>query len=151
MCIPKSPNSIQFTVEKLWDDLKYLRNYDNKKKNDSYWKRYDKFVEKVHLVPDLIESDDERRKVHKKLWNCKMNENDKSFHKLQLQDPPTGYCSTFVDKKWKKTQERKESRLNRSRSEYYDFFTSERSDENQSQNVVDDMEVDPTFQVEEFP
>ena len=64
---PKSPNSIQFTFEKLWDDLKYLRNYDNKKKNDSYWKRYDKFVEKVHLVPDLIESDDERRKVHEKL------------------------------------------------------------------------------------
>ena len=80
-----------------------------------------------------------------------MNENDKSFHKLQLQDPPTGYCSTFVDKKWKKTQERKESRLNRSRSEYYDFFTPERSDENQSQNVVDDMEVDPTYQVEESP
>ena len=99
---PKSPNSIQFTVEKLWDDLKYLGNYDNKKKNDSYWKRYDKFVEKVHLVPDLIESDVEIRKVHEKLWNCKMNENDKSFHKLQLQDPRTGYCSTFVDKKWKK-------------------------------------------------
>ena len=31
------------------------------------------------------------------------------------------------------------------------FFTPERSDENQSQNVVDDMEVDPTYQVEESP
>ena len=140
---PKPPNSVQYVVESLWKELHYLRSRDNKKKNPDYWKKYQSFITVIDLVPDFVESNPDRRQAQEKLWNCKMNENDKTFHKLQLQNPPSGYCTTFVDRKWKSAQERKESRLNHSRNEYCDFASvtvDEQSD------LVDDMDVDPTFE-----
>ena len=49
-----------------------------------------------------------------------MSINDKKFYELQNENPPKGYCDTFVDK-WKKIKTRKEARENTSREEYYEF------------------------------
>ena len=48
-----------------------------------------------------------------------MSDNVREFYELQRQNPPTGYCLTFVEKK---SKDRQESRLNRSNCEYYEFY-----------------------------
>ena len=53
-----------------------------------------------------VRADDSQTKKQEKFWNCKMCEQDKTFYKLQCENPPTGYCENFVDSKWK-TQVRK--------------------------------------------
>ena len=70
-------------------------------------------MNEIHVVPDFIETDEKRRQLLEKLWGCKINANDRSFHTLHLQvkNPPTGYCSTFVDRKWGKNEARKDSYL----------------------------------------
>ena len=75
-----------------------------KKKNLEYWSRYQSFINLIRLVPGLIESNSDGKQAQEKLWNCKMDENDKAFHKLQIQDPTSGCCSTFLDRKWKETR-----------------------------------------------
>ena len=138
---PKTPRSIQFIIDALWNDFKYLRYYDNRKKNNTYWGKYDSFVKSLNLVPDFIETNMDRRRLQEKLWNCKMGEQDKLFHEMQIKSPPSGYCSSFVDKKWKKSQERKESRLNRSRNEYFD--SPEALNNVELDDLIDDIEIDP--------
>lgn len=118
---PKTPNAVQFIVDSLWKDYEYLKHHDNKKKKETYWNRYNLFLNTLNLVPDFLETNETRRKRQEKIWDCKTNDNDRLFHEHQLQNPPTGYCSSFVDKKWQKTQNRKTARLDRSRNEQSDF------------------------------
>ena len=97
------------------------------------------------MVPDFIETSRQRLKEQETLWKCAMTEEDRRFHQMQLQDPTSGYCSSFVDKKWQKSQERKESRLNRSRSEYYEFSREEHSDTDVSTTTKHDLTEDPSY------
>ena len=97
------------------------------------------------MVPDFIETDNKRLKKQETLWNCKMSVEDQLFHEWQIQNPPTGYCSTFISRKQKKSQERKASRKNRFRSEYYEF---KREPFDVDVSMEDDLD-DPQFQLEE--
>lgn len=96
---PPPPSAHTDTHTPAWHILDRLRHYDNKKKNLEYWSRYQSFINLIHLVPGLIESNSDGKQAQEKLWNCKMDENDKAFHKLQIQDPTSGCCSTFLDRK----------------------------------------------------
>ena len=136
---PKSPQSVRFIVETLWEEFQYLRNYVHSKKKETYWKKYKEFLSTINSVPDFIEPNSSRVRLQEKLWNCDMNKRDKDFHQKQLQSPPSGYCFTFVDKKWKKTQERKESRLKRTRLEFYEFY---RETPQEPDNIEDDGHCD---------
>ena len=127
---PKSPNAIQFIVDSLWKDYEYLKHHDNKRKKEKYWDKYESFLNNLNLVPDFLETNETRRKMQEKIWDCKTDERDRLFREHQLQNPPTGHCLSFVDRKWKKTQDRKIARLNRSRNEQFDFnVTSDLNDE----------------------
>ena len=141
---PRTPQNIKYDVDKLWSEYISLKDYVHAKKNTAYWERYNDFAQKLHLVPDYFEKNNARVKIQEDLWDCTMSDRDHKFHRQQIDDPPTGYCSTFVDNKWKRSQERKEARRNRSRKEYYEFVRESPQDEETVEN-----DQDPTFEVDE--
>ena len=117
---PMSPYNIQLKVCELWEQYVKIKDYVHKKKGDKYWSDYNCFISTLNQVFDFIATE-QRTKIQEKLWGCKMSDKDKEFYRLQCQNPPIGYCLTFVDKKWKQSKDRQESRLNRSKSEHYEF------------------------------
>ena len=87
-----------------------------------------------------VRADTSQTMKQEKFWKCKMCELDKTFYKLQCENPLTGYCEKFVDSKWQKTQARKLERENQSRLEYYEFVHN-----NLMQDVEDASEDDSTY------
>ena len=131
-------------IENLWSEYIHLKDYPNSK-NKTYWDHYNTFLLTINMVPDFIEMDNKRLKRQETLRNCTMSEEDQLFHELQIQNPPTGYCYTFISRKWKKSQEQKKSQNNQSCSEYYEF-THEPFETDVS---MEDNLDDPQFQLEE--
>ena len=117
---PVNVQCIQQKVYTLWAEFKSIINYDNKKKREKYWFDYEMFVSQLNQTFDF-KAEEGSTKIQEKQWGCKMSDNDRDFYELQRQNPPTEYCLTFVDKKWQKSKDRQESRLNRSNCEYYEF------------------------------
>ena len=111
---------IQRKVCILYTEFMHLKDYVHTEKKGKYWNDYVAFTERFNLIFD-IRADETQTKQQEKLWGCVMSINDKKFYELQNENPPKGYCDTFVDKKWKKIKTRKEARENTSREEYYEF------------------------------
>ena len=65
------------------------------RKGEKYWKDYEIFTGKPSAVMN-VRADDSQTKKQEKFWNCKMCEQDKTYYKLQCENPPTGYCEKFV-------------------------------------------------------
>ena len=142
---PQKPGVIQRDVDSLEKEYNYLRYYVNSKKGTEYWGRFQSFIDTINMVPDFIASTDSRRRIQEKLWNCVMIDKDRLFHKQQIQNPPFGYCTSFEDKKWRRSENRKEKRNNRSRSEHYEFFRESIDTEDGSE----ELNEDPSFDIVE--
>ena len=130
-----------------------MRYYDNCKKNTTYWEKFDCFTKSLHLVLDFLEKNEPRRKLQEQLWGCKTVEKDRFFYIGQLQDPPTCFCSDFVDRKWQKTEKRKASHLERSRDEQANFSSSfdfgdviDKFIPSFDETVPDNVPSDPSYQ-----
>ena len=110
------------------------------------------FVSQLNQTFDF-RADEKRTKIQEKLWCFKMSDNDTDFYKLQCQNPPTGYCLKFVDKKWKKSKDRQESRQNRSNYEYYEFYHDNEAfgapDEGDINTITDDPAFEPNESCDE--
>ena len=141
---PCATISIIKKVESLYSEFLRLRRYVHDKKKETYWTDYTSFTEKLSSIMD-VRADSKYTQKQEKFWGCIMSETDKTFYKLQREIPPTGYCETYVDTKWKKMKERKMARENHSRQEHYQFV---RNDERAHIGNYDE-ESDPTYIVEE--
>lgn len=136
---PTTTTTIEKKVAALYTEFSRLKGYVHNKKGEKYWKDYEIFTGKLSAVMK-VRADDSQTKKQEKFWNCKMCEQDKTFYKLQCENPPTGYCENFVDSKWKKTRVRKLEREDRSRLEYYEFVHDD-----SMQDVEDTCENDSTY------
>ena len=113
-------------------------------------------MNEIHVVPDFIETDEKRRQLLEKLWGCKINANDRSFHTLHLQvkNPPTGYCSTFVDRKWGKNEARKDSYLLSATKKINQSSNTSNGEYDEIEGNVeieDNINEDPDFHTEKPP
>lgn len=83
-----------------------LKNYPVKKRKYTYWKRLDDFDLLFNTLFD-IKGSNEIIISQEKLWNVKMTPDDIIFYENQRLNPPIGYCTSFVNRKWKIQNERK--------------------------------------------
>ena len=97
-------------VNKITESLKtftQLREYPKSKKKDTYWERYDVFLEQYRQLFDIKYTTYERKKSQEKIWKVDMTERDEIFYENMKKTPQFGYCETFTDRKWANTVKRK--------------------------------------------
>ena len=110
-------------LKQLFDNYRSLKNYPKKKRGDTFQSKFHDFhVTCEHLFD--IRADEVRSKKQEILWGVVMAKVDNGFYDLQKLCPQQGYCSTFVERKWKISQENErlreekmKERLNKSREE----------------------------------
>ena len=102
----KTRINIKLQLEGELKTYKYLKDYPQKKKKETYWQKYDSFLLKCKELFDII-GDTDRIKRQEEVWNVKMTDGDRHFYNNMKKVPQTGYCSNVVDRKWKKTDTRK--------------------------------------------
>lgn len=126
-------------LEEKLKKYKYLKDYPQIKKKETYWNQYNLFIAEYNNLFD-IKGDADRTKRQEVLWNnVKMTERDETFYENMRLVPQVGYCKD-VDRKWKKTETRKrktEEQLEKVRVEAIQYKKSL-----QSTSTVDDEEDD---------
>ena len=103
------------TVTKKIDDL--LSEYRRLKKYPKTKRDGKKFLSDLAAfkldilnIFDIVCDDKARLKQQESIWGVEMNSDAWDLHKKNSQVPQVGYSSSFVDIRWKLTQERKERR-----------------------------------------
>ena len=101
---PTSVPTVQRKIADLYEDYRGIKKYISK--SESYWSKCTPFLKSMTELFDVVVST-ERRKMCEAAWDVKMTENDHAFYRGQQQNPPVGYCTPKVDKKWEKSMKRK--------------------------------------------
>ena len=94
-------------LKEAMSKYKHFKSYPTSKKKDKNWNDYEEFVKSCHMIFDIKYKTEERRVMQERLWNVKMTKDDEQFYQKMCQVPQSGYCSTFIDRKWQKTAKRK--------------------------------------------
>ena len=76
------------------------------KRHDSYFAKLDAFRNTMYSLFDIL-ADQDQCAVLGELWGVKMVAKDFQFHNNMSQFPQIGYCSSFVDRKWKTADDKK--------------------------------------------
>ena len=75
----------------------------------------------LHIgLHNFCSASEERIKVQQRIWGVKMIDKDRIFYENQKKSPPSGYCDTAIDQRWKISQDRAIKNQNRSRNESYE-------------------------------
>ena len=93
-------------IGKKWPKIEFfeersnLKRYPKKKRGDAYHQRIERFRLTCNNLFD-IRADKTRSVSQGNLWGVQMAERDEQFYELQKLCPQQGYCTTFVERKWK--------------------------------------------------
>ena len=127
-------------LEQLYKSYRALGKFS--KQTTGFWNACEPFQNSLSELFDVVASD-EYRKYMENVWKLKMTTADKKFYENQKFNPPIGYCERKIDSRWKKTEDRKEERGQRSRNESYadSSFQGESfcddDDDNEDHMVID--------------
>ena len=103
---------IMYKVKKMYDDYRYLKKYEKLKKTQNYWTKYELFIKTQNSLFD-IHGDATYVSLQEKFWGVTMTDRDKQFYEDQ-KNARIEYCTRNVDPIWRRSQERKQKRCNRS-------------------------------------
>ena len=77
------------------------------KEGDKYWERVNELINNCSSILD-IKGSPERISKLECIWGVKMEAKDYKFYENQCLKPQEGNCTSFVERKWKLTQLRKQ-------------------------------------------
>ena len=83
-----------------------LRDYDKKKRKKTYWEPVQKFVNSCKAITDIM-GDNDHIKRQEKRRDVVMKPEDHEFYEKQCLIPQIGYCSSFIDRRWFRSNQRK--------------------------------------------
>ena len=111
----KSVKVVKEKLKSIRESYRALAKVSYGKRGDSYYAKLDVFRGSMHTLFDIL-ADRDQCVVLGDLWCVKMVQEDFEFHKNMSQFPQIGYCSSFVNRKWKIADEKKKMKLELYRS-----------------------------------
>lgn len=79
-----------------------------KKRLDTHWGLFKEFKAILPTLMDIKVTNTPRLRMLEQIWNVKMSEDDNQFYENQKLTPPIGYCSTYTERRWKLSNDRKQ-------------------------------------------
>ena len=94
----KAQRHVVNDVEKLLEQFKGLKKYQNKKKGPTFLNKLMNFKKSLLELFDIKCNDLQRNKNQTLYWGVRMEEEDQQFYKNQKCTPPIGICTNTVDR-----------------------------------------------------
>ena len=111
---PQSIVTTKVKIEKHVKEFSFLKRYLRKKKKETYWNRVETFIARANKDSGAV-------------LKCKNDTCNEDFYRNQCLVPQVCYCSTFIDRKWKKSYLRKQVDAERSANAQLDAQEYERT------------------------
>ena len=132
---PLSVPTVNRKIDELHELYRKLQKF--KSKSQGYWTTHEQLFGILNSLFDVI-GHSAQIKSQEKLWGPRMIKRDWTFYNNQSQNPPLDFCTSYADRKWKISNQRRLNSLNRSRDENFDFSTM--SDADLEISGIDDLD-----------
>ena len=130
---PLSVEQVTRKLQSLYSSYSYIRYYDDSRKKETYWKKYDDFVNQLKSLFDIPTAKSHRIK-QEQFWKVRMGEDENKFYQNQVLCPPIGYCDSFVSRRDILSQERKRRNV---KDKNFDFSSGQLELENSDGDASD--------------